>query len=160
MNPCKNSRKISDPRWEELPAGIYSCGGAKVQIAKDAVILRIKGRLSLLFLATMYINISRVVFDENADRNIHQEGKLNNASGKAACTPRYMAFHPFQEFDLTGQIKSEQICSLFLYTKNSVFEGNLHYNDINTQLTWNEKCIATLNDAFDGKRSNIEIRFS
>ena len=41
-----------------------------------------------------------------------------------------------------------------------MFEGNLHFNDINTQLTWNEKCIQALTDALDGKRSNIEIRFS
>lgn len=69
-------------------------------------------------------------------------------------------FTQFLDFDPTGQKKPQQICSFFLYTKNSVFEGNLHFNDINTQLTWNEKCIQALTDALDGKRTNIEIRFS
>lgn len=53
-----------------------------------------------------------------------------------------------------------QLASFNLYTKNTVFEGELYKGQINSQLTWNEQCIAALTQSLNGRRNNIEIEFN
>lgn len=55
---------------------------------------------------------------------------------------------------------AQTLARLFLYTKHSVYRGEITKGDINSQLAWNENSIGTLVDSLSGKRTSIDVRFN
>jgi hypothetical protein len=65
----------------------------------------------------------------------------------------------FINLQTNGSSEDQRIAAFILYTKSSVYEGELRKIDVNVQLSWNEQCISALTDALSGRKSNIEIKF-